>query len=147
MSSPINPLDSRPVEHFIEQMDVKVINPCESDRRSLEVHLNSGRIIVNAQRPLPGDFQWENTMLPGMFWSAHTPSLEVVKQWYRLGAWLVKLTSNEEIIQAAKLRYEELCIISPFPRRTWEDRVAKSGLQNTIRLSAPYLPLLQGYSE
>jgi hypothetical protein len=133
-----------PVSHYLDQMPRRYFNPGPGEMHDdLQHHLDLGRIVVNAPRPIGGEDQWKGSFLCGIFWAANAPTIDQVYHWYRYGATIVDLVTDADVEALAKAQYETRMETWPsaLPHPgTWEEFVAGHGVKRAIATVDPMLP-------
>ncbi|WP_373540381.1 hypothetical protein [Chamaesiphon sp.] len=88
-------------------MRTRTYNPASSiERQKLTDLISSGKTVVCASRPLPGDEYWIGEWCGGVHWAIGQLS-QFEKQWERLDAAIISLVSNQELLVLAKDKYYE----------------------------------------
>jgi hypothetical protein len=94
-------------DFVLQEAPTKIVwvNSLDEDAERLLALLNpeTGVVIYNAPRPIPGDDAWEGKFRHGIFYAIGTRE-QFGKSWDSLDAWPVQVVSNAEIEE--KLRIE-----------------------------------------
>ena len=133
-----------PVEYYLDQMPRRYFNPGPGEMHDgIQSHIDLGRIVVNAPRPIGGEDQWKGAFLCGIFWSANAPDIEVIYHWYRYGATIVDLVDDAQVEALAKTQFETRMETWPeaLPHPgTWAEFTQRKGIALAVSYVDSKLP-------
>lgn len=132
------------IEELLLQMPWEYCNPKHLwEYVRLKTHTEEGRIVVNSRYALPGQYDWCASSLVGggRFWSASPLEHDYVDYYYRHGAIVVELVSNEQIESMAMAIYNRRRALVPeLCRLSWEEFVERYGMEEAVRSVDRKLP-------
>ena len=131
-----------PAQHFLDQMPRRYYNPGEGmEHDRIQECLDAGMVVVNAPRGLPGEVMWESSFLTGIYWAAGLPSTARIQHWYRHGATIVDLVTNDQVVEIAKVEYEiKYRAVPEIRKRSWDEMLERHGLKTCIECTNRDLP-------